>query len=164
MTQFLRYKLLSGHPPYLNSLEQIRLEYRDKDPGNIGIELGLQPHLKQYLDALVERFRPDWTLSSAPCHFADRLDPFDEKLLGRAHRRPSAFERFSQRILKRQNHGLLRCVPATWTIVHYAPHQNEQYSYERFRDLIDMILVGADPPRQGSGMQHRRPQIRSWTP
>ena len=36
-------------------------------------------------------------------------------------------------------------------VVRYAPHQNEQYSYGRFRDLIDMILV--ELIRRGKGLE-----------
>ena len=138
-------------PPYLTSLEQIRLEYRDKIRVNIGIELGLQPHLKQYLDALVERFggRLDFIIGS--CHFADRLDPFDENFwAGRTE--AEAFERFLNVSL--ENAKTMDCYDVFGHldyVVRYAPHQNEQYSYERFRDLIDMILV--ELIRRGKGLE-----------
>ena len=42
-------------PTYLTSLRMLQAEYRDRIRINIGIELGLQDHLKEYLEHFVKR-------------------------------------------------------------------------------------------------------------
>ncbi len=127
-------------PPYLESLAKIREEYRDRILVNIGIELGLQPHLKQYLDSLADQYGGVLDFIIGSCHFADRLDPFaDNFWAGRTE--AEAFRRFLTVSL--ENAATMDCYDVFGHldyVVRYAPHQNQQYSYGDFHELIDAIL------------------------
>lgn len=127
-------------PAYLSAIQQIREEYRDRIRVNIGIELGLQPHLKQYLDNLVGRYGGSLDFIIGSSHFADGMDPFEENFwAGRTE--AEAFRRFFTVSL--ENAAAMDCYDVFGHldyVVRYAPHQNEQYSYSCFRDLIDEIL------------------------
>ena len=59
--------------PYMSSLARLQEEYRDRIDVRIGIELGLQVHLKDYFKELTRRYPFDFVIGST--HFIDRKDP-----------------------------------------------------------------------------------------
>lgn len=64
-------------PTYLTSLRMLQAEYRDRIRINIGIELGLQDHLKEYLDHFVKRYGDSFDFIIGSSHFVKSMDPYD---------------------------------------------------------------------------------------
>ena len=61
-------------PTYLTSLRMLQAEYRDRIRINIGIELGLQDHLKEYLDHFVKRYGDSFDFIIGSSHFVKSMD------------------------------------------------------------------------------------------
>lgn len=127
-------------PAYLKKLAEIREEYRGRIRVNIGVELGLQSHLKEYLDVLIAQYGDFLDFIIGSSHFVDRMDPYDRAFWdGRTEE--AAFSRFFQVSLERAR--TLDCFDVFGHldyVVRYAPHQNSKYSYERYKDVIDDTL------------------------
>lgn len=123
---------------YLPYLSMIQKTYADKIRVNIGIELGLQIHIKDYLDALIQKYRFDFIIGSS--HFIDSLDPFfPEFFQGRTER--EAYQQYFEVTLKRVME--MDCFDSLGHldyVVRYGPNQNRDYSYDAYRDYIDPIL------------------------
>lgn len=128
-------------PAYMEAMKAIRLEYADRIRVNLGIELGLQRHIRDYLNGFNSQYGDQLDFIIGSSHFADRLDPFDENFWeGRTE--AEAFQRFLEVSLWRVEE-LWECFDSFGHldyVVRYAPHQNRDYSYSRFSDVIDAIL------------------------
>ena len=61
-------------PRYVEEITRVREEYKDRIHVNLGIELGLQCHLKEYLEQLAGRYPFDFIIGSS--HFVNRIDPY----------------------------------------------------------------------------------------
>lgn len=123
---------------YLTYMKQIQEEYKDQIRVGIGIELGLQTHLKDYLERLLEEYSFDFVIGSS--HFADQMDPyFPEFFNGRTER--EAYGRFFEVSLKRAK--TLDCFDSYGHldyVVRYGPNKNRDYSYRDYQEYIDPIL------------------------
>lgn len=123
---------------YLPALRQFQEEYAGRIRVGIGIELGLQCSIRDYLNRLVAGLDVDYLIGS--CHYIDGLDPYyPEYFQGKTER--EAYERYFAVTLKRVQ--ALDCFDAFGHldyIVRYGPSRNEHYSYAAYRDFIDPIL------------------------
>jgi histidinol-phosphatase (PHP family) len=68
----LNFEFDSAH--YTKRLEELKLRYRGKLDILAGIELGLQPHLKERLTALTQSYPYDFFIGSS--HVVDHVDPY----------------------------------------------------------------------------------------
>lgn len=123
---------------YLPFLTNIRQVYADRIRVNIGIELGLQIHIKEYLDELIQNYQFDYIIGSI--HFIDSLDPFfPEFFQGRTEE--ESYHRYFEVTRKRVEQ--MDCFDALGHldyVVRYGPNQNRRYNYDAYRDCIDPIL------------------------
>jgi histidinol-phosphatase (PHP family) len=123
---------------YLPYMEKIRQEYDGKIRVNCGVELGLQNHIKEYLDELVRKYSFDYIIGSS--HFIDTIDPYLPVYFeGRSER--AAYERFFEISLSRVRN--LDCFDSYGHldyVVRYGPNRNRDYSYREYQDYIDPIL------------------------
>jgi histidinol-phosphatase (PHP family) len=119
-------------------MEKIRQEYDGKIRVNCGVELGLQNHIKEYLDELVRKYSFDYIIGSS--HFIDTIDPYLPVYFeGRSER--AAYERFFEISLSRVRN--LDCFDSYGHldyVVRYGPNRNRDYSYREYQDYIDPIL------------------------
>lgn len=118
------------------------LRFREKYYGQIqilfGIELGLQPHLKNLLESYSEAYDFDFIIGSS--HICNRKDPYyPEFFEGRSE--DEAHQEYFESILK--------CVEETPYfdvyghldyVVRYGPTKNQSYTYQKHADIIDRIL------------------------
>lgn len=123
---------------YLPHLRQLQAVYQDRIRVGIGIELGLQSHLKDYLDSLIQNYSFDFVIGSS--HFIDKMDPyFPEFFDGRTEQ--EAYEHFFEVSLQRIRQ--LDCYDSYGHldyVVRYGPNKNKDYSYRTYRDYLDPIL------------------------
>ncbi|MCR5083024.1 MAG: histidinol-phosphatase HisJ family protein [Parasporobacterium sp.] len=123
---------------YFDTLLPIKKKYADKIEVNIGIELGLENHLWDRLDEYAKSADFDFVIGSM--HLLDRKDPYypeffegkDEVDLFRRF-----FESTYENIKGFKNFDVLGHLDY---VVRYAPTKNENYSYNKFSDIIDAIL------------------------
>ena len=123
---------------YLPYIMQMKGEYEGRLKVQTGIELGLQLHLKDYLNQLTEKYHFDFIIGSS--HFVDRQDPYYPAFFeGRAEK--EAYRRFFEVTLKRVRE--LDCYDVIGHldyVVRYGPTANQNYSYQEYREYIDPIL------------------------
>lgn len=123
---------------YLPYMKAIQKEYAHLIRINIGVEIGLQLHINEYLTALIQKYPFDYIIGSS--HFIDSLDPyFPEFFAGKTE--TEAYERYFEATLERVR--LMDCFDSFGHldyVVRYGPNQNRDYSYDAYRDYIDPIL------------------------
>jgi len=123
---------------YLPYMKQIQAEYQGRIRVNIGIELGLQCHLKEYLDQYAASHSFDFIIGSS--HFIDGMDPYYPTCFADKTER-EVYERFFEVTLKRIRE--IECYDSLGHldyVVRYSPYRNRQYSYSAYQDYLDPIL------------------------
>lgn len=123
---------------YFPFMERLKTQYAGQIRILIGIELGLQLHIKEYLEDLAGKYPFDFMIGSS--HFVDGLDPyFPEYFEGKTERQ--GYERYFESTLARVRN--LDCYDSFGHldyVVRYGPHKNRNYCYSDYRDYIDPIL------------------------
>ena len=66
-------------PSYIESLRKIRDEYAGRIRLNIGIELGLQNHVGEYLHDFARTLGKEFDFVLGSSHFVDRMDPYERE-------------------------------------------------------------------------------------
>lgn len=129
---------LLDFPSYLSGLSRLRDEYSGRIRVNIGVELGLQVRIREYLGRLASTLDVDYIIGSS--HFIDQMDPYYPSFFeGRSER--EAYERYFEVSLQRVR--ALDCFDSFGHldyVVRYGPDTNRNYSYAAYRDYIDPIL------------------------
>ena len=123
---------------YVPMVRTLQEKYVQKLPILFGIELGLQPHLSEKHRKLLETYPFDFVIGSS--HVVHGIDPYYPVYFeGRSER--SAYLEYFESILENIHafdgfdvYGHIDYV------VRYGPNKNEDYSYEKYRDVIDEIL------------------------
>lgn len=125
-------------PAYLAALADLREQYSGRIRIEIGVELGLQGHVREYLGQLTRTFDFDYIIGSR--HFVDGIDVF----------LPRFFEgRSEQEALRHFFEASARAAQATDCydafghldyIVRYCPTKNYGYRAADYMDSIDPIL------------------------
>lgn len=123
---------------YLPFMKMLQAEYADRIRINIGIELGLQLHIKDYLEKLLNTYTFDYVIGSS--HFVDGLDPYYPVFFeGRTER--EAYERYFESTLNRvRNMDCFDSLGHLDYVVRYGPDRNRYYSLEQYQEYIDPIL------------------------
>ncbi len=136
VTSFCNFEL--DIPAYLAAMKTLKEQYQDKIQIEIGIELGLQRHINDYLETLTKQFHFDYIIGSS--HFIDGLDPYEPAFY---ENRPEteAYRRFFQISMERiqamdcfDSYGHLDYV------VRYGPTKNSMYRPSDYEEYIDAIL------------------------
>ena len=125
-------------PAYRQRLFELADAFRDQISVNFGIELGLQPHLSESFSGLLKEIPFDFVIGSS--HVVHGYDPYYPSYF--AGRKESAcymeyFESILENIAafdKMDVYGHIDYV------VRYGPNQNRQYSYGRYKEILDEIL------------------------
>lgn len=124
---------------YFQKLTSLKETYKEQIAVCIGIELGLQPHLKQEYTSLLAPWDFDFIIGSS--HVVHGADPYySEYYHGKTEHQ--AYHEYFVSILENLNsitdfdvYGHIDYV------VRYGPNKNANYSYEKFKDIIDEILT-----------------------
>jgi histidinol-phosphatase (PHP family) len=126
---------------YLSALRQLKEEYRGKIRINLGIELGLQNHLEEYLKLFSREYGSAFDFIIGSSHFVEKCDPYYPEYWekqGESEGFSAFFEVSMNRVFKFSD-----CFDSFGHldyVVRYAPHKEEQYSYQKYSRWIDPIL------------------------
>lgn len=123
---------------YLYDLLSLKSKYEDQIRIMFGVELGLQPHLKRELAIYSKSHDFDFIIGST--HICNRKDPFYPSFFeGRSE--DEAHHEYFETILESVKklpyfdvYGHLDYV------VRYGPTKNDNYTYEKHKDVFDQIL------------------------
>lgn len=139
------YPAPEPYTPYLLNTDSYLydfIRYRDKYAGQIkllfGVELGLQPHLKRENAIYAKSYDFDFIIGSS--HICNGKDPFY----------PSFYEgRTEEEAYREYFHSIVDNIKAFSNfdvyghldyVVRYGPNKDENYSYEKYKDILDVIL------------------------
>ena len=120
-------------PAYKEKLAELSDIYKDKIQVRFGIELGLQMHLGEYFDSLLSQTPFDFVIGSS--HLVHGYDPYyPEFFEGRKEFLcyMEYFESILENISAYDGH--------IDYVVRYGPNKNREYSYGRYKDILDEIL------------------------
>lgn len=125
-------------PQYEKGIRQLQADFSDSLNINFGIELGLQPHLAKKHHEILQETDFDFVIGSS--HVVHGLDPYYPAYYeGRSEH--AAYLEYFESILeniavfdKMDVYGHIDYV------VRYGPNQNRQYSYGRYKEILDEIL------------------------
>ncbi len=126
---------LEKYAPAVKKLQEI---YKERLPIRFGIELGLQPHLAHRHHELLAQYDFDFVIGSS--HVVHGIDPYYPSYYeGRTE--AAAYQEYFDSILENiaafdefDVYGHLDYV------VRYGPNKNADYSYAKYRNIIDEIL------------------------
>lgn len=125
-------------PSYFAEMTRLRERYSGKIDISIGVELGLQLRLANYLEAVAAEYLFDFIIGSV--HFVDGIDPyFPEFWEGRTEEQ--SVERYFETALGCVKN--IKCFDSFGHLdyfIRYAKEKNRNYSYEKYADFIDPIL------------------------
>ena len=124
---------------YEKKILSLQQEYDGIFPVNMGIEVGLQPHIADQNRQAVEAHPFDFVIGSS--HTCDRLDPYYPSFYeGRTEE--AAYRRYFESILENIDTSVDFDVYGHLDyVVRYGPNKNQNYSYEKYADVIDEILI-----------------------
>ena len=129
-------------PAYKEKLAELSDIYKDKIQVRFGIELGLQMHLREYFDSLLSQTPFDFVIGSS--HLVHGYDPYyPEFFEGRKEFLcyMEYFESILENISAYDGH--------IDYVVRYGPNKNREYSYGRYKDILDEILKKLISMRKG---------------
>lgn len=123
---------------YFHRILPLRERYRDQIDVAIGIELGLQPYLSKKHHNLAFSHSFDFIIGSI--HLVHTQDPyFPSYFEGRSEE--DAYREYFQCALQNlESYSNFDTFGHLDYVVRYGPAQNRNYSYEKYRDIIDEIL------------------------
>lgn len=123
---------------YFVVLRNLQARYRDRIRLMIGVELGLQPHLKTELTEYAATYPFDYIIGST--HLVRRIDPyFPEYFEGRSEK-TAHLEYFEETLKNLQTYTDFDSLGHLDYIVRYGATKNLHYNWNEFGDLIDEIL------------------------
>lgn len=123
---------------YMETMTALKEEYKGRIDLRIGIELGLQAHLKEYFKELLSAHPFDFVIGST--HFIDRKDPAYPEFFQGKDEREAYLQYFQVTLDNVKSLDAYDVAGHLDYIVRYGPNKAAYYSYEAYRDVLDDIL------------------------
>lgn len=123
---------------YFQVLRPLQEKYKEELAIHIGVELGLQPHLKAYYEDFLKKGDFDFVIGSS--HVVHGVDPYYAEFY-EGKTEDEAYLEYFESIL--ENLAVFDDFDVYGHIdyvVRYGPNKNANYSYQKFKDVIDEIL------------------------
>lgn len=123
---------------YRNTFSLLKESFSEQISLNFGIELGLQPHLKDQFHTLVTEYPFDFVIGSS--HVVHRKDPYYPSYYAQRSEDESYREYFESIAENVHIFSDIDVYGHLDYVVRYGPNQNKYYSYSKYEDIIDEIL------------------------
>lgn len=123
---------------YLYDLLRMRNKYESQIRINFGVELGLQPQLFQFLTEYAAQYHFDFVLAST--HLCNKKDPYSPSFFEGRSEEEAYREYFQAEIDNLKLFSNFDVCGHLDYVVRYGPKQDQEYTYEKYKDLIDQIL------------------------
>lgn len=124
---------------YFTGYQQLKRQYTSKIELGFGVELGLQPHLADFHRAYSKAYPFDFIIGSS--HVVHGKDPYYPSFY-QDRTEDEAYMDYFLSIFEN-----LRTAPDIDVyghidyVVRYGPNKNKYYSYRKFSDILDQILI-----------------------
>ncbi len=124
---------------YYRRLKELQEKYASKLDVRFGVELGLQPHLSAFFTDLLEKYPFDFVIASS--HLVNGMDPYYPEYF-RDRSEETGYRAYFESILENINvFDKMDVYGHIDYIVRYGPNKNRDYSYEKYQDILDEILI-----------------------
>ena len=124
---------------YYNCLTSVREQFRDRIQLLIGVELGLQPHLKTECTEFVHSVPFDFVIGSS--HVINGIDPYYEEIWN-AHSSEEVMTMYFENILANLSvHTDFDVYGHLDYAIRYAKEKDKNYSYEKYKNIIDRLSL-----------------------
>ena len=125
-------------PAYRQRLFELADAFRDQITVNFGIELGLQPHLSESFSGLLKEIPFDFVIGSS--HVVHGYDPYYPSYFEGRKESACYMEYFESILENVAAFDEMDVYGHIDYVVRYGPNQNRQYSYGRYKEILDEIL------------------------
>lgn len=123
---------------YRQGLARCREKYGERIGLRFGVELGVQPHIAKQLEAYTKKYDFDFIIASS--HICNRKDPYYPSFY-EGREEEDAYREYFQSILDNlTSFGDFDVYGHLDYVVRYGPEKDKDYSYDRYRDILDPIL------------------------
>lgn len=123
---------------YYKTLSSYKEKYRDQINLLIGVEMGLQPHLKQEVETFISSIPLDFVIGSS--HVINGMDPYYEEIW-RDHTTEQVMSMYFENIYENlQIHNNFDVYGHIDYAIRYAKEKDQNYSYEKYKEILDKIL------------------------
>ena len=154
---------------YYDEFKKLKEEYSSSIDLLLGIEVGLQPHVKQDVQELISSYPFDFVIGSV--HSADRMD-FCRDTFFKDKSQHECYMRYFENVLENIDiyKGMFDVLGHMDLIVRYGGYESKILEYGMFSDIMDEILsrlisngqgieVNTSGFRYGLGRVHPHPSI-----
>ena len=124
---------------YLFDLIKYKEKYADKTELCFGVEIGVQPHISKELAKYVREYDFDFIIASS--HICNRKDPYYPYFFEGRSEEEAYGEYFASVLDNLRKFSNFDVYGHLDYVVRYGPGKDAQYSYEKYRDVLDDILV-----------------------
>lgn len=126
-------------PNYTSSVYALQEKYRDRLSVRLGIELGLQPHLAALHEDILSQYPFDFVIGSS--HVVHGFDPYYPKFYEGRAEEECYLEYFESALENIRAFDGFDVYGHIDYVVRYGPTKNKNYTYEKYKDVIDAILT-----------------------
>lgn len=123
---------------YLNQIEYYKSKYKNKISLKTGIEIGLQPHLSDKNNALINKYPFDFVIAST--HIIDKLDPYCGTFFTNKTQTSSYQDYFKEVLYNVKNFNNYNVCGHLDYIVRYGNFSLKYISYYDISDICDEIF------------------------
>lgn len=103
-----------------------------------GIELGIQPHLTEELQSLVNKYPFDFIIGSS--HIINSIDPYYPQFWEGRTEYQAVSEYFAATLDNLETFSDFDVYGHIDYVIRYAPEKNKNYAYRTYREILDEIL------------------------
>ncbi len=152
-TDHMDYDYLPEHdlflldtPAYFKKMQELKFSCsNDSFQVLMGIEIGLQPHLSDQLNELINHYPFDYVIGSS--HVVHGIDPYYDGFYDNRSEDEAYLDYFSSILENLSAYDNFDSYGHLDYVVRYGPNKDRFYSYEKFAEIIDEILkklIGMD--------------------
>lgn len=123
---------------YLFDVIRYREKYEDKINILFGIELGLQPHIAKENARYIKEHDFDFVIGSS--HICNKKDPYWSTFYEGRSEEEAYREYFTSILDNIKSFSNYDVYGHLDYVVRYGPNQDKDYSYEKYKDILDKIL------------------------
>ncbi len=123
---------------YRKKFLEMKEKYRDEITLLFGVELGLQPHLADWLYSYVNQNDFDFIIGSE--HNPGNSDPYYPQYFEGRSEEEAYIQYFEETLKNIRLFSDFDAIGHMDYVVRYGPNKNRYYSYEKYRKYIDPIL------------------------
>lgn len=123
---------------YIECIQTLQEKYKNQIEIRIGVEIGLQTHLRDFFETFTQTYPFDFVIGSA--HLLKGKDPYNREVFQGIEDRKSYQDAFEEMLELVKTLDSFQVLGHLDYVVRYGNEQGKVYSYKNYADIIDEIL------------------------